>query len=144
MKILLLLAMIVTFGLLPAHGALWNFGIMINKVTGKNAVTDYGFYGCYCGYKGKGSPKDATDRCCFAHDCCYRQLMKKGCGTKGLNYKADYKGNQIICANQDSCRKQLCECDKKAALCFKNNSRSYNKKLKYYNNKNCSGKAPKC
>ncbi|XP_055979392.1 phospholipase A2, membrane associated-like isoform X3 [Sorex fumeus] len=144
MKTLLLLALILAFGLLQTHGALWNFGKMIAKVTGKNPITDYSFYGCYCGYGGKGSPKDATDRCCFAHDCCYRRLMKKGCGTKGLNYDVTYSGSQIICAKQSSCRKQLCECDKKAALCFKNNKKSYNGKYRYYNNKKCSGKAPKC
>lgn len=144
MKILLLLATILAFGLLQAHGALWNFGHMIKKVTGKNAITEYSFYGCYCGYGGKGSPKDATDRCCFAHDCCYRRLMAKKCGTKGLHYKVSYRGSQVTCANQDSCRKQLCECDKKAALCFKNNRKSYKSSLRFYNNKNCRGKAPKC
>ncbi|XP_049628091.1 phospholipase A2, membrane associated-like [Suncus etruscus] len=144
MKILLLLAIIVAFGLLPAHGDLGDFGIMIWKVTGKNPVTNYSFYGCYCGYGGRGSPKDATDRCCFAHDCCYRRLIKKKCGTKGLSYKVNYRGSQVTCASQSSCRKQLCECDKKAALCFKKNMKSYQGKYKYYNNKNCSGKAPKC
>lgn len=144
MKILLLLAIILAFGLLPAHGNLWNFNNMIGKVTGKNAITNYGFYGCYCGYGGKGSPKDATDRCCFAHDCCYRRLIKKKCKIYTLGYNANYRGSQVTCANQSWCRKQLCECDKKAALCFKKNLKSYQGKYKYYDNKKCSGKAPKC
>ncbi|XP_049628478.1 phospholipase A2, membrane associated-like [Suncus etruscus] len=144
MKILLLLAVIMAFGLLPAHATLWDFVHMINKVTGKRAVIDYGFYGCYCGYKGKGSPKDATDWCCFEQECCYNQLKKNGCETIRLRYKADYKEKQVTCVDQDSCKKQLCECDKKAALCFKNNIRSYNKRYQLYNRKNCSGKAPQC
>ncbi|XP_054996017.1 phospholipase A2, membrane associated-like [Sorex araneus] len=135
MKTLLLLAMIVAFGLLPTHGTLWNFQKMIKKTTGKNAITNYGFYGCYCAVSGKGTPKDATDRCCFAHDCCYRRLKRQGCGSKFLSYKVIQKNGKITCARQGSCRKTLCECDKKAALCFKRNRGSYNKKYQYYNNR---------
>lgn len=144
MKVLLLLTVIVAFGLLPAHGALWDFAKMIKRTTGQNALADYGFYGCYCGMGGRGSPKDATDWCCFNHDCCYRRLKREGCGTKLLNYEVEYKNGNIKCAKQGLCRRILCECDKKAALCFKKNLKSYQGKYKYYDNKKCSGKAPKC
>ncbi|XP_049628477.1 phospholipase A2, membrane associated-like [Suncus etruscus] len=144
MKIFLLLAMIVAFGLLPAHGDWRVFVNMIKTLTGKHAPTDYGFYGCHCGFKGQGSPKDATDWCCFVKDCCYSRLKKEKCETKRLRYMADYKENQIICVDQDACKKHLCECDKKTALCFKNNIDSYNKKYQFYKRKNCSGKTPKC
>lgn len=49
-------------GLLETHGNLANFADMIFKVTGKEAASSYGFYGCYCGFSGRGTPKDATDR----------------------------------------------------------------------------------
>ncbi|XP_037356439.1 phospholipase A2, membrane associated-like [Talpa occidentalis] len=144
MRTLLLLALVAAFGLQQADGALWNFWEMITKVTGKEAASSYGFYGCHCGVGGKGSPKDATDWCCVAHDCCYARLMRRGCPTKFLDYKAYYRGSTVTCAKQNWCKRQVCECDKAAALCFARNKRSYNKKYQYYNNKACKGKTPKC
>nr|XP_014710252.2 phospholipase A2, membrane associated isoform X2 [Equus asinus] len=144
MKTLLLLAVIMAFGLLQVQGHLLDFRKMIRLMTGKEATSSYGFYGCHCGVGGKGSPKDATDRCCVAHDCCYYRLQKRGCGTKLLNYKFSYRGGKIICAKQDFCRSELCQCDKTAASCFARNRKTYSKKYQYYNNKSCRGKTPRC
>ncbi|KAL4662605.1 hypothetical protein H8957_014619 [Semnopithecus entellus] len=144
MKTLLLLAVIMIFGLLQAHGNLVDFRKMIKLTTGKEAALSYGFYGCHCGVGGKGSPKDATDRCCVIHDCCYKRLEKRGCGTKFLSYKFSNKGSTITCAKQDSCRSQLCACDKAAAYCFARNKSSYNKNYQYYSNKLCRGSTPRC
>ncbi|EDL13284.1 mCG14532, isoform CRA_b, partial [Mus musculus] len=47
------------------------------------------------------SPKDATDRCCVTHDCCYKRLEKSGCGTKLLKYKYSHQGGQITCSGED-------------------------------------------
>ncbi|KFO13823.1 Basic phospholipase A2 Cdr-13, partial [Balearica regulorum gibbericeps] len=54
--------------------SLWDLHELITKVTGKNALLYYSFYGCYCGLGGKGQPKDATDKCCQLHDTCYDSL----------------------------------------------------------------------
>ncbi|XP_062963049.1 phospholipase A2, membrane associated-like [Cynocephalus volans] len=144
MKTLLLLAVIMAFGCLQAYGNLLNFRKMIKLTTRKEATTGYGFYGCHCGVGGKGSPKDATDRCCAVHDCCYRRLEKRGCGTKLLGYKFSNRGSKIFCAKQDYCRSQLCECDRNAANCFARNLSTYSRKYQYYSNKRCSGSAPRC
>uniref|UniRef100_A0A9L0JB83 Phospholipase A2 group IIA n=1 Tax=Equus asinus TaxID=9793 RepID=A0A9L0JB83_EQUAS len=69
---------------------------------------------------------------------------KRGCGTKLLNYKFSYRGGKIICAKQDFCRSELCQCDKTAASCFARNRKTYSKKYQYYNNKSCRGKTPRC
>ncbi|KAF6345350.1 phospholipase A2 group IIA [Rhinolophus ferrumequinum] len=144
MKTLLLLAVITSFGLLETHGDLVDFAKMIFKKTGKEAMSSYGFYGCYCGYGGKGTPKDATDRCCVAHDCCYKRLERRGCGTKLLSYKFAYNRGQVICERGDYCKTQLCECDKAAVNCFVRNKSTYNKNYRFYDNKLCSGRTVQC
>lgn len=146
MKTLLLLAMTMAFALLQTHGDLLQFWKMIHLLTGREPVFSYAFYGCYCGFGGKGSPKDATDWCCATHDCCcYDWLAKRGCGTTFLRYKHEYesRNTQILGAKQDYGRRQLCQCDKVAAFCFARNQKTYNKKYQYYN-KQCTGKALRC
>ncbi|XP_062963085.1 phospholipase A2, membrane associated [Cynocephalus volans] len=144
MKTLLLLAVIMAFGLLQTHGNLRNFGQMIWLATGKKLVLDYGFYGCHCGLGGRGFPKDATDRCCAVHDCCYRHLEKLGCHNKLLSYKFSHSGGSIVCASQDYCGSQLCECDRNAANCFARNLDTYDKEYQHYSKLQCSGSAPRC
>ncbi|CAO2589686.1 Group IIE secretory phospholipase A2 [Lemmus lemmus] len=117
---------------------------MIKRMTGKTAFFSYWFYGCHCGVGGKGEPRDATDRCCVAHDCCYARLQKRGCGTKFLTYKFSYRGGKITCSGRTTCQRQTCECDKRAALCFRHNLGTYNRKYAHYPNKLCTGPTPPC
>ena len=49
-------------GLLQGRGSLADFQKMVKFTTGKEPATNYSFYGCYCGMRGRGTPKDATDR----------------------------------------------------------------------------------
>ncbi|XP_004637710.1 phospholipase A2, membrane associated [Octodon degus] len=143
--LLLLLVVVLASALLQVEGHLTQFAAMIFLKTGKNALTSYGAYGCHCGVGGKGAPKDATDRCCVKHDCCYSRLIKRKCGTKFLNYRFAKKGSSIICsAKQSSCQKQVCECDKAAAYCFAANRKSYKLRYQFYNNALCRGKTPSC
>uniref|UniRef100_A0A8C3W5V6 Phospholipase A2 n=1 Tax=Catagonus wagneri TaxID=51154 RepID=A0A8C3W5V6_9CETA len=144
MKALLLLAMIMAFGLLQVQGNLLNFRNMIKLKTGRAPVPSYGFYGCYCGLGSRGAPKDETDWCCARHDCCYKKLKERGCGTMLLSYKFAFRRGQIFCERQEYCRSALCECDKAAADCFARNQNTYNAKLQYYSNLKCHGTAPKC
>ncbi|XP_071474792.1 phospholipase A2, membrane associated-like [Marmota flaviventris] len=118
---------------------------MISSVTKKNGATNYGAYGCHCGLGGKGTPKDATDRCCARHDCCYDRLEERGCSTKFLSYRFRYQAGKVICeANQDYCRSQLCQCDITAAYCLAENQETYNRKYQFYPNFLCRGNKPSC
>ncbi|XP_051027038.1 phospholipase A2, membrane associated-like [Acomys russatus] len=145
MKVLLLLAaVIMAFGPIQIQGSLSEFTEMVRRTTGMFVSQAYN-YGCYCGPGGSGSPKDGTDWCCFAHKCCYYDLEKHGCNTTFLHYKFTSEMGIINCAeNQDSCKKELCQCDKVAAECFAQNFRSYSKRLRYYPKVLCNGKPPKC
>ncbi|OBS68878.1 hypothetical protein A6R68_02593 [Neotoma lepida] len=149
MKVLLLLtAVIMAFGPIQIQGSFINFRQMILHKTGKKAEYSYIAYGCHCGLGGQGPPKDATDWCCFAHDCCYDRLEDRGCGTLYLHYNFNYRRGEIICsANQDPCRQQLCHCDKVAAECFARNRKSYNfwyQIYHIYHNSFCKGMSPSC
>uniref|UniRef100_A0A5F9CRL6 Phospholipase A2 n=1 Tax=Oryctolagus cuniculus TaxID=9986 RepID=A0A5F9CRL6_RABIT len=144
MKTLLLLAVIMAVGLLQAHCDLIKFAKMIKHTTGKDALLNYNGYGCHCGLGGKGTPKDATDRCCLAHDCCYERLKNMGCGTKLLSYKYSISEGQITCANEDYCQRGVCQCDKIAAYCFARNQKTYSVRYRHYPNLLCKGSKPSC
>ncbi|XP_070259256.1 phospholipase A2, membrane associated-like [Myotis yumanensis] len=144
MKTLLLLALTMAFGLQQIHGTLLGFQKMIQLVTGKDAFSGYVFYGCYCWSGGRGTPKDATDRCCAEHDCCYERLEKGKSCSKFLIYNYSYEKGQIICEDQDYCRRQLCECNKAAAYCFARNLNTYQERYQFHYNKRCDGIDHKC
>ncbi|XP_060056929.1 phospholipase A2, membrane associated-like [Erinaceus europaeus] len=143
MKVLLLAA-IAAFGLLGTDGAKWNLDRMILKAVGKEAASAFGDYGCNCGFRQKGTPVDATDRCCAEHNCCYHRAENVGCKTKKIFYQIDYHWKDVNCSPQDYCPAQVCECDKALAHCFVVHKSSYNKKYQYYSERNCRGVSPKC
>nr|AHJ09558.1 phospholipase A2 [Gloydius brevicaudus] len=128
--------------LLGVEGSLLQFRKMIKKMTGKEPVVSYAFYGCYCGSGGQGKPKDATDRCCFVHNCCYEKVT--GCDPKWDDYTYSWKDGDIVCGGDDPCKKEVCECDKAAAICFRDNLKTYNKRYMTYPNILCSSKSEKC
>uniref|UniRef100_A0A8C4M8K2 Phospholipase A2 n=1 Tax=Equus asinus asinus TaxID=83772 RepID=A0A8C4M8K2_EQUAS len=138
-----------------AGGNLVQFGVMIERMTGKPAL-QYNDYGCYCGL---GTPKSGVQpslahsplqvdrdpyRCCHAHDCCYGRLEKLGCEPKLEKYLFSASRRRILCAGRTTCQQQTCECDKRAALCFRDNLGTYNRKYARYPNKLCTGPTPPC
>ncbi|NXG72450.1 PA2GD phospholipase, partial [Baryphthengus martii] len=124
-------------GLSPAHGSLWDLQKMITKVTGKSALLYYSSYGCYCGWGGKGQPKDASDRCCQLHDSCYNSLLNYHCNAKVKGYRYGWHGGSPSCREGSWCARFSCECDRSLALCLKRNSWSYNKRYRFYRKKQC-------
>ncbi|XP_059111262.1 group IIE secretory phospholipase A2 isoform X2 [Peromyscus eremicus] len=111
----------------PTGGNLVQFGVMIERITGKSAL-QYNDYGCYCGVGGSNWPVDQTDWCCHAHDCCYGRLKKLGCEPKLEKYLFSVGRDTISCAGRSTCQRQTCECDRRAALCFRHNLGTYNRK----------------
>ncbi|KAJ1065134.1 hypothetical protein K5549_005943 [Capra hircus] len=83
-------------------------------------------------------------RCCHAHDCCYGRLEKLGCEPKMERYLFSATRHSIFCAGRTSCQRRTCECDKKAALCFRRNLGTYDRKYAHYPNKLCTGPTPPC
>ncbi|XP_044891132.1 phospholipase A2 group V isoform X3 [Felis catus] len=98
MKGLLTLAWFLACSVPAVPGGLLDLKSMIEKVTGKTALTNYGFYGCYCGWGGRGTPKDGTDWCCWVHDHCYGRLEEKGCHIRTQSYKYRFARGLVTCA----------------------------------------------
>ncbi|NXW55162.1 PA2G5 phospholipase, partial [Eurystomus gularis] len=132
MNSLLTFALLLAWGLSPAHGSLWDLQKMITKTTGKNALLYYSFYGCYCGLGGHGQPKDATDRCCQLHDTCYNNLLSYHCNAKVEDYPYGWYRGSPFCSGDSWCPKLSCECDRSLVLCLKRNLGSYNKRYRFY------------
>nr|CAE47190.1 ammodytin I2(A) variant [Vipera aspis aspis] len=127
---------IVAVCLIGVVGNLYQFGNMIFKMTKKSALLSYSNYGCYCGWGGKGKPQDATDRCCFVHDCCYGRV--NGCDPKLSIYSYSFENGDIVCGGDDPCLRAVCECDRVAAICFGENLNTYDKKYKNYPSSHCT------
>ncbi|KAM5248093.1 phospholipase A2 group V [Ctenodactylus gundi] len=140
MKSLLTLAWFLACSVPAVPGGLLDLKSMIEKVTGKNALKNYAFYGCYCGWGGQGTPKDGTDWCCWMHDRCYGQLEERGCGIRTQTYKYRVVQGQVACLEHDEslCPTRLCTCDRKLVYCLKRNLWSYNPFYQYFPNIFCS------
>uniref|UniRef100_A0A8I6A4T3 Phospholipase A2 n=1 Tax=Rattus norvegicus TaxID=10116 RepID=A0A8I6A4T3_RAT len=124
-------------GVPAVPGGLLELKSMIEKVTGKNAVKNYGFYGCYCGWGGHGTPKDGTDWCCRMHDRCYGLLEEKHCAIRTQSYDYRFTQDLVICEHDSFCPVRLCACDRKLVYCLRRNLWSYNRLYQYYPNFLC-------
>ncbi|KAM4614132.1 phospholipase A2, minor isoenzyme-like [Discoglossus pictus] len=107
---------------------LFQFRQMIKcTIPGSNPTRQFNDYGCHCGYGGSGAPVDDLDRCCQVHDICYRDLKKgEDCNSifdhpfmEVYAYSCD--NNAVTCTGANNpCEMHICECDRRAAVCFSN------------------------
>lgn len=137
MKELLILAWLLAYGVPAVPGDLLDLKSMIEEVTGKDALSDYAFYGCYCGLGGQGTPKDSTDWCCWLHDRCYGWLEENGCNIWTQSYRYQLMWGMVICEHKPFCRVGLCACDREFVYCLKRNLWSYNPHYQYFPNFLC-------
>ncbi|XP_047584301.1 group IID secretory phospholipase A2 [Lutra lutra] len=145
MELPLLCTLLVFAGVIPTQGGILNLYKMIKQMTGMTPLISYWSYGCHCGPGGKGQPKDATDRCCQNHDCCYANLRQHRCHVHTDHYNYTFSHGDIQCPDKASwCEQQLCACDKMVALCLKQNLDTYQKHLRYYWRPRCKGQTPMC
>nr|AHJ09544.1 phospholipase A2 [Trimeresurus sabahi] len=128
--------------LVVVEGSLIELTKMIVQEMGKNTLTSYSLYGCNCGVGGRRKPVDATDRCCFVHDCCYGKVT--GCDPKKDFYTYSEENGAIVCGGDDPCKKEICECDKDAAICFRDNMDTYDNKYWFFPAKNCQEESEPC
>uniref|UniRef100_A0A493TJB9 Phospholipase A2 n=1 Tax=Anas platyrhynchos platyrhynchos TaxID=8840 RepID=A0A493TJB9_ANAPP len=129
----------------PARGSVLELERMIKAVTGKSALLSYSWYGCFCGIGGRGTPVDATDSCCRAHDCCYRRLRESKCSPLITPYQFEVTDGDITCGNEQSwCKRETCLCDKAVASCFAGTLPSYNPSYRFYFKLRCRGSKLQC
>uniref|UniRef100_A0A3Q3R3Q3 Phospholipase A2 n=1 Tax=Monopterus albus TaxID=43700 RepID=A0A3Q3R3Q3_MONAL len=108
------------------YGNVVQFGLMISCVQPGVNPLKYDNYGCWCGFGGRGTPRDQVDKCCQVHDYCYRQSKQiRGC----ISYTT------TCSATNNRCQAAVCECDREAAYCFA--KATYNPGNKNLNRKVC-------
>uniref|UniRef100_A0A3Q3K9E8 Phospholipase A2 n=1 Tax=Monopterus albus TaxID=43700 RepID=A0A3Q3K9E8_MONAL len=129
-----------------ASGNVVQFGLMISCVQPGVNPLKYDNYGCWCGFGGRGTPRDQVDKCCQVHDYCYRQSKQiRGCisytSTRALMVAPVQIGNYSLTdstvspATNNRCQAAVCECDREAAYCFA--KATYNPGNKNLNRKVC-------
>ncbi|XP_031762319.1 basic phospholipase A2 homolog Vur-S49 [Xenopus tropicalis] len=143
---LLLLLLSVCLVLIGTQGSLLEFGHMILLVTRRAPIRSYAFYGCHCGFGGQGPPTDEIDWCCHVHDCCFGRTANMGCNPKWKRYDFHFVNGTVTCNSTENseCAQQACECDREAALCFKQHNDKYGWQYRVYGRHKCVGTAPEC
>ncbi|KFO19189.1 Putative inactive group IIC secretory phospholipase A2 [Fukomys damarensis] len=147
MKVIAIFIVFVSCLTAPTLSSFWQFQRMVKHITGRSAFLSYYGYGCYCGLGGKGVPVDDTDRCCRAHDCCYKKLKEFGCQPLLNSYRFHILNGSVVCGCSPGpsgsclCGLKACECDKRSVYCFKDSLPTYEKNFKqlFSSRPQCSG-----
>ncbi|XP_046852701.1 basic phospholipase A2 taipoxin alpha chain-like [Xenia sp. Carnegie-2017] len=110
---------------------IFKFGLMVRCATKRHPFS-YTFYGCWCGIGGGGKIVDETDRCCYHHDQCYEDAIRRGDCQYYEWFITNY--SRIGCTGcsleNSRCGKAVCRCDQKAAECFRR--AAFHRKNMYY------------
>ncbi|CAB3992956.1 phospholipase A2 A2-actitoxin-Cgg2a-like [Paramuricea clavata] len=116
--------------------AIYEFSRMIKCTTHRSPLS-YNRYGCWCGRGGSGKIVDATDRCCYEHDMCYKSLVNSGTCGGGAWWWTNYKrsGCNGCSLSNSGCGAELCYCDQTAARCF--SRASFNTAYENYDKGKC-------
>ncbi|MXQ93771.1 hypothetical protein E5288_WYG016929 [Bos mutus] len=89
-------------GVAPAKADILDLNEMVRQVTGKIPIFFYSSYGCYCRIGGQGLPRDATDWCCYDHNCCYGYLTPHNCDYLYDHYDYTFFQGNVQCYYQKS------------------------------------------
>ncbi|XP_052610894.1 phospholipase A2-like [Peromyscus californicus insignis] len=123
-----------TFRISPRAG--WQFGNVFEcKIPLIFPMSEYNYYGCYCGFVIWNNRAEDLDRCCQTRDHCHAQIKKlESCKFLLDNpYITSYtylcSGNEVTCSGRNNtCEDLICNCDREAAICF--SQAPYNKENK--------------
>ncbi|XP_042334550.1 phospholipase A2 homolog otoconin-22-like [Sceloporus undulatus] len=145
MKNIIVFLLLLAYGstLVTAIASQFNEMIQLNTVT--FSLANFTNYGCHCGSGTQGFPVDDVDRCCHSHDCCYNKAEMFGCTPHIHTYRFYAQRDKIKCVkSRDRCEKLICDCDRKAASCFRKHIFTYNPQFKNHPVANCQAQRPFC
>ncbi|XP_063291507.1 phospholipase A2 homolog otoconin-22 [Pelobates fuscus] len=123
------------------------FDDMIKVTTVIYGLANFSDYGCHCGVNNQGMPVDAIDWCCHSQDCCYNKAEISGCNPVTQTYRFYVEEEKKVkCMKaHNRCEKMICECDEKAANCFRKELEDYNIYFRNFSSLGaCRGPRPFC
>ncbi|KAG8431944.1 hypothetical protein GDO86_019052 [Hymenochirus boettgeri] len=115
-------------------------------MTERDPIKHYAFYGCYCGFGGRGAPVDDIDWCCHQHDCCFDVMSSRGCSPKATPYFFSIEDGTVTCDSSwnSDCARGVCVCDRVATSCFRKHNGTYSQKYMTHPQYRCTGPTPGC
>ncbi|XP_068218509.1 uncharacterized protein [Palaemon carinicauda] len=102
---------------------LGKYGAKITFYANSEEPTKFIYYGNWCGRGGRSAPVDKLDRCCLEHETCYGRAVRECPDVWNKPYQKMYAwtvlDQEVVCVRSEvTCVNEVCECDRKAGLCF--------------------------